>query len=498
MAEIETKLEPIKSYPSSKRRLILGAAWTVGTRWAIKGIGFLNTIIMARLILPSDYGIVAMAMLVVGLIEALMDFGATTALLRKNEVTRDEIDSAWTLRWLQSIGMGLILLAAAPLAASYFEEPRVEYVLWIMAASVAIAGAGNIGFVLAQKEFNFSLEFRIQIIGKIAGVVATVISGYLLRDYRALVIGITTGYMSGLILSYVMHPYRPRWNTSKFGEIWVVTKWLMLAGVGGFILRKSDELIAARIGTTSDYGLYSVGADLGQLPTGEVGPAMLRVFMPVLVAMRGSVDEINAAVVKTVGAINTITLPIGLGFAAVATPACNLILGPTWSGAAQYVAAFALVGTAQIIQSPFRTLLTIRGHTKVQSNAVWMEFAVFLAASAALVPHLFLMGLVWARLLGSLVNLAVIFLAARKYCGISASATAMALLRPLTGAALMYLAVQAAVGQVDGDALKLGLGIVCGAVTYMVWSLSSWWMVGRPEGLELTILDYIRELCRIK
>ena len=63
MAEIKPKLEPMKSEASSKRTLILGAAWTIATRWAIKGIGFLNTVIMARLILPSDYGIVAMAML---------------------------------------------------------------------------------------------------------------------------------------------------------------------------------------------------------------------------------------------------------------------------------------------------------------------------------------------------------------------------------------------------------------------------------------------------
>lgn len=112
-----------------KRTLILGAAWTVGTRWAIKGIGFLNTVIMARLLMPADYGIVAMSMLVVGLIQALMDFGATTALLRKGEVSRDEIDSAWTLRWLQSLAVGLVLLIASPLAANYFEEPRVQYVL---------------------------------------------------------------------------------------------------------------------------------------------------------------------------------------------------------------------------------------------------------------------------------------------------------------------------------------------------------------------------------
>ena len=65
-----------------KTNLIRGAAWTIGTRWIIKGLGFLNTVIMARLLMPEDYGIVAMGMLVVGLIQTFLDFGPGTALLR--------------------------------------------------------------------------------------------------------------------------------------------------------------------------------------------------------------------------------------------------------------------------------------------------------------------------------------------------------------------------------------------------------------------------------
>lgn len=476
-----------------KRTLILGAAWTVGTRWSIKAMGFLSTIIMARLLLPADYGIVAMAMLVVGLIEALMDFGAITALMRKRDVTRDEIDSAWTLRLLQSLGMGLILLITAPIAAHYFDEIRVQYVLWVLAACVAFAGAGNIGLVLAQKEFNFSLIFRVQVICKALGVIATVIAGYFLRDYRALAIGVATGYTSGMLMSYAMHPYRAKWNTSKFGEIWAVTKWLMLAGVGGFILRKGDELIAARIGTTSDYGLYNVGADLGQMPTGEVGPAMLRAFLPVLAAMRGGVEEINAAVIKTASAVNTITFPIGLGFAAVAVPACSLILGPSWAGAAQYVAIFSVLSTLQIVQAPFSTLLTMRGYTKVQSKVVWLEFAVFVITAVVLVPKLYLIGLVWARLLGSTVALVTTLLAARKFCGVSLRATAKALSRPLVGAVLMYLLVQAVTIQFDSYLLKLGIGVACGAVWFVAWCLGTWLLVGKPEGLESTFMDYFRK-----
>ena len=477
-----------------KLTLILGAARTVGTRLSIKGLGFMNTIIMARMLLPADYGVVAMAMLVVGLIQALMDFGATTALMRKAEVTPDEINSAWTLRIFQSVAVAILMILVAPFATGYFKEPRVEYVLWTLAACVALAGAGNIGVTLAQKQFNFALDFRLLVISKLLSVVATIGAGLYLRDYRALVIGIATGYISGFILSYAMHPYRPRWATNKISEIWAVTKWLMLAGVGGFVLRKGDELMAARIGTTTEFGLYNVGADLGQLPTAEVGPAMLRALLPVLTAIEGGTTAVNSAVLKTVSAVNTITLPIGFGFAAVAAPATALILGPAWTGAVQFVAIFAFAGAIQIIQGPFNTLLLMRGYTKIQNHAVWLEFLVFVVAAMALVPSFSLIGLVWARILGTVVNLIATIVAAHHYCELSLKRTFLTLLRPMTGAVLTYFTVLEVINYINGDFLKICLGIVSGAVIFITWSLASWLIIGKPDGLESTLLSYFDKL----
>jgi lipopolysaccharide exporter len=481
---------PMRKPRSPKRTLILGAAWAVSTRWSVKGLGLISTVVMARLLVPADYGIVAMAMLIVGLIEALLDFGAATSLLRKADVTRDDINSAWTLRLLQGCAVGLVLLTVSPLAAIYFQEPRVTRVLWILAACVVIGAASNMGLTLSQKQFNFSFEFRYNLICKSIGVVATVTAGYWLRDYRALVIGVSAGYLSGFLMSYWLHPYRPSWNTSKIPEIWAVTKWLLLAGVAGFILRKSDELIAARIGTTGEFGAYNVGSDLGQLPTAEVGPAMLKAFLPVLVSMKAGVDEVNAAVVKTLSAVNTVTLPMGFGFAAVALPATALVLGPAWSSAVPFVAAFAMVGALQSIQSPFNTLLLMRGYTKVQSQIVWLEFAVFLLAAIALVPSWALIGLVWARMAGSLVSIGASAWATRKHCGLPLLEVVKAVLRPLMGALLMYGIVRLLDDPSQSDAWRLALGVTSGMLTFSVWSTLSWVFMGRPEGLESTVFDH--------
>lgn len=476
-----------------KRSLVQGAFWSVGTRWSIKALGFLSTVIMARLLMPSDYGIVAMAMLVVGLTQTLLDFSAATALLRKTHITLDEINSAWTLRLMQGCFVGLILLSIASLAAHLFKEPRVEAVLWVLAICVAVSGAGSMGSTLAQKSFNFALDFQLNIAGKVLGVLATVAAGFLLGDYRALVIGIATGYIGGFFLSYLMHPYRPRWCTRQIPQIWAVTKWLMLAGVGGFFLRKSDELIAARIGTTGEFGLYNVGADLGQLPTGELGPAMLRAFLPVLSSIQDDITRTNQAVLKTLAAVNTITMPVGIGFAAIALPATELLLGQQWIQAAPFVALFAWAGMLQFAMSPLVTLLVLRGHTRLQSQIVWAEFAVFVGFCFLLVPQLHLIGLVWARIAASSANALITILCARSYCHIPVVAVGQSLLRPLVGALVMFGVVHHTQAIISGSLWQLVVGIASGALVYTVWTLATWLVAGKPEGLESTVYEYFKK-----
>lgn len=469
-----------------------GAAWAVAMRWSVKAIGFLSTVVMARLLMPADYGVVAMAMLVVGLIQAFLDSGATTALLRKGEVDRDEIDSAWTLRLLEGCVVGLILLAASFPAAAYFQEPRVQPVLWVLAASVALASAGNIGITLAVKALNFSLEFRIAVVCKLASVAITVAAGYLLRDYRALVIGVASGYLLGLLCSYTMHPYRPRWNTSRIADIWAVTKWLMFAGMASFVLRKGDELIAARVGTTQEFGTYNVGSDLGQLPTGEVGPAVLRAFLPVLSSIQADEQRTNLAVIKTLSAVNTLTLAIGLGMFAFSQHATSFILGANWAGAAPFVALFALISTLQIMSSPLQTLLTLRGHTRIQSYVVWAEFAAFLAAAALLAPWLGIIGLAYARLAGSGTNMLLASWATRRLCGLPLRGVAGAVARPLVGSLLTLLLMELLFSHVSGLWLQAILGLPLAFLFYVGWCAVTWRLSDRPEGLESTVVEIVR------
>jgi lipopolysaccharide exporter len=209
----------------------------------------------------------------------------------------------------------------------------------------------------------------------------------------------------------------------------------------------------------------------------------------VLSTLQGDLARTRAAVLKTLAAVNAITLPMGLGVAALATPLTLLVLGDKWAGAAPFVALFAVVGSVQFIASPLSTLLVLRGHTRTQTTAVWVEFGIFVLAALLLVPVLHLVGLVLARLLASLASTVAMSVFAQTRADLPMSGVALALWRPLLGALAMHWAVAVAIEQVQGHALQLLVGMLTGVLAYGVWLMASWLVAGRPEGLESTVLD---------
>lgn len=476
-----------------KASLFKGALWAVGMRWSVKSIGLVSTAILARFLLPEDYGVVAMAFLVVNLVETFLDTGAAAALVRLGpNPSVNQINSAWTLRGIQGCALALVLILIAPLAASYFREPRVAPILWIVGPCLAFMSFSNIGMTLAYRDLKFSVEFRLALFTKLSSVIVTLLAAIYFGDYRALVIGIVGGFVVEWILSYYLHAYRPRWCTANIKDIWAISKWLLITSIGSFFLRKSDQLIAGRVGNTKDYGLYTVGSDIGLLPTGELGPSITRPLFPILSAMKNDWDRSKAVTLKTLASVNTIIMPLGFGLAAVSEPATLLLLGPQWTSAAPFVAGFAIIGVVQYLTTPLNTFLNVAGHVSVQSRIVWIEFLVFVVLAALLSPSYHLQGLMLARIGSGLLHALLMMFASRVHLQLSLRKTLGALIRPLIGSSLMYSLLILGGQSSSSPTINLMSNIFLGSVFYTAWILLTWRMARCPDGLESIVLDFIK------
>ena len=200
----------------------------VALRMADRALGLVSLLILARLLIPADFGLVAMAMSIVAMLELMSAFGFDVVLIQRQQETRDDFDTAWTFNLIFRLvtGVGLALLASS--SATFYEEPRLEPMLYWLALAVAIPGFANIGTVTFRKSFQFHKEFTFRFGRNLISFVITVPLAFWLRNYWALVLGILAANTALVILSYVLHPYRPRLSLASARSLFDFSKWLIL------------------------------------------------------------------------------------------------------------------------------------------------------------------------------------------------------------------------------------------------------------------------------
>src|SRR3954451_498767 len=142
------------------RKMDSGATWMVLAVLVQRSVGLLRTLILARVLVPHDFGIVAMAMSFVALLEMLGSFGFDVALIQRQTTERRYWDTVWTLEIMLGVAVAGIMIVGAHMVAAFFKEPALVAVLCVLAIGSAAQGCQNIGLVAFRTEMRFDREFR--------------------------------------------------------------------------------------------------------------------------------------------------------------------------------------------------------------------------------------------------------------------------------------------------------------------------------------------------
>src|SRR5262245_10638267 len=184
--------------------------WMLGLRARSRALGLVSTVVLSRLLTPSDFGLVTMATSIVAVTELLSSFGFDVALIHRVDADRRHFDTAWTLNVLTAACSAAILLALAWPAAVLYREPRLRGVVGVLGVALLVEGFQNIGLVAFRKRLDFRRDFAFLFGKRLIGFAVTVPLAMLWRDYWALVIGILAGRAGATALSYAVQSYRPR------------------------------------------------------------------------------------------------------------------------------------------------------------------------------------------------------------------------------------------------------------------------------------------------
>ena len=436
-----------------------------------------------------------MASLVVSLIDTLFDLGVNAALVQKQGADRQDFDAAWTLRLAQSALAAVVIgVAGAPLAADYFRDPRVEMVLWVMAATVLAGGFENIGIVALQKNMEFGREFRFLFFRRLAGFVATIALALWLHSYWAMVIGALVGRLSGVGFSYLMHAFRPRLSIQRLRAIWSFSQWMLVRNLGTFGTLQVDKLVLGRRADAATLGTYNLADEVAALPVSELLAPIGRVLFPAFVRIAARPEELRRAFVLALGVQTLVALPAGVGLVLVADSAVPLLLGPQWLAAIPVLQTLALVSVTTALTHSSTYLLLALGKVRVQALFAWGHFLVLAALLIAVFPRAGMQEIAGIRLaVAAAAMLAFLGLALRAVPDMHARDIVASCWRPAVATGAMYLAMSPLpLPETWPNAVRFAATIAAGGALYAAAILLLWRAAGRPDGAETYLLSQFR------
>ncbi len=476
-----------------------GAAWMILMRLADRSLGLISMLVLARLLMPADFGLIAMALSFIALIELAGAFSFEVVLIQRANPTRVHYDTAWTLNLGFALACALLMLALAPLAADFYNEPRLVTVMAVLAAGWALQGAENIGVVNFRRNMDFSREFTFMFGKRLAGFVVTLILAYVLRNYWALVIGQLAIRATGVLLSYLLEPYRPRLSVAARRELFSFSGWLMVSNVMAFGLARLSHFVIGRSLGAEPLGLYAVASEIARLPSTEVSAPINRAVFPGLARLSHDLAHLRQVFLDVVGFTITITLPASVGLALIAVPLVDVALGARWQEAGPILAVLAIAGAVELIAANNSIVYLALGNTR--TLAVWtaLKLAVLIGFAFALLPQFGVLGMALAELLASAVAVVITTI-------MTVRTTEMRFIQ-LLGVAWRPVMATIAMSAVVGGVLAAGAnrsfgeswllllaGIGAGVVTYPAALATLWIASGRPAGAEQVVVGRIQAL----
>lgn len=485
-----------------------GAGWAIGWRVTTRLLGMVNTFVLVRLLLPGDFGLVALATGFAQGIDRLSDLGLEEAVVREPNPTRDHYDTAFTINLIRGLITAVVVAAAAWPVALFFKEPRLTGVLLVLAGLSVVTAFENLGTVEFRRHFAFDREFKLLVLPRLAAIVATVVVAVVWQSHWALVAGIVTGQLLWVGLGYAMHPHRPRLTLRAWRQLAGFSFWSWTVGMTNMLRDRLDGFVIGRVLDVALVGVFLLGVEIAVIPTYEIAAPLSRAALPgfALALREGAAegDERRAAdsYLRIVAGALLLALPAGFGISLVADQVVAIALGPDWRQAIGIIRVVGVAGTSFVLGTVTTSLLSAHGLMRRSFLVGAAALAVRAAGMLALVPAFGLPGAAWAWAIATTtengLNLAV---ACRRF-HIRAAALLSQVWRAGLATAAMVVVLRAAglgwapVTELRAAIAGLAVAVPLGAASYAAVLFGAWFACGRPAGGEADLLTVVRRLGR--
>jgi PST family polysaccharide transporter len=385
---INDRAAPPKAPPLG-RGAAAGALY-IGGAQVVRAISMMaSTIVIARILSPSDFGVIAMSAPILAFVLLFQDMGLGTATVQSDTVKPEQSTTLFWLNVAISIPIALLMVIFAPAVGAFYRDSRVGDITAASAGLVIVTSLAIQHTALLNREMRYREMARIVIASSVASAIATIVLAIYLKTYWALFLGSFIGTFIQAAMTWTTHRWRPGLRAS-----WLEAR--SLVGFGGYVAtfnvlnflnRNVDSILLGRVWGADQLGLYERSQKLMLAPLQLVNSPLSRVMLPLLSRLRDEPDRYRSAYLFALRGLLLATMPAA-ALAVVASDAVVLVLlGPGWTLAAPIFFWLALAVLYQPLGNSTAWLFLTSGRAKA--------YAAWALASNVIILLCFVIGLTW-------------------------------------------------------------------------------------------------------
>jgi PST family polysaccharide transporter len=313
--------------------------------------GLVVTALLARMLAPSDFGLVALASLATQLLGTVTEMGLTSALVQRQESDETDFSTGFWLAIGSSVAFGLLGLALANQIGAIFHEPRIVPLFRVMLLTLPISAMGQLPDAILQRKLDFKTISKVDWISGVGSGIVGVVAALSGLGVWALVLQLISASLLATILKSIFLRWRPRFVFRMPTARRLVAYGSSLVGLGlvNFATVNVDNaLIGARISAAA-LGYYMLAFNLVLLPSNNVGGLVGRVMFPALASMQSDRQLFLRAYASMLRVVAVVTFPLVVGLGVTAPLAVFAIYGPQWEQTIRLLEILAFVGVLQSV-----------------------------------------------------------------------------------------------------------------------------------------------------
>jgi len=479
-----------------RERTAAGALFLILVRTLVKSFDLIALLILARCLLPQDFGLVAVALSFMQIVEAIVDVPLANVLLPLPRIERGHLNTLFTLCLLRGVVIATVMCVLAWPIAQFYHDERLVGLVCVLSLAPAVRGLSSPRQVELAQALYFAPGGTAEVIGKIAALIASAWVAIATGSYWAIAVGTVTAPVATTLATFVIVPFMPSLSLRNWGLFRGFLGWSMGGQVVGAMNWQCDRVVLAKIVPQAQLGLFTTARDLAS--TGVMA-IIVAISWPAISALAGLVENrerLARAYMQVNSAILSICLPVLCGQALVARELVPLILGRNWIGAVPIFQAVSLALIPVLYSNATSALFYAVGRPELIFSRNLYDFAFRVPVTILLALRFGWVGAVVALGAAEILLGAICCASVRKLLGVPVLHQILGPWRGILSCICMAGAVASLrlVGPVSGGSHSLFLleAIPLGAMIYVGMHLALWLLSGCPDGVEAAALKLLK------